>query len=87
MTLLQTAHAALATWNIPCTMSYNARHLVNMTISDDRYIPSLRPRSRHGPDHAHHMPYVHTWLTFGTSLGLWMMQPATWNMEWLPTLP
>ncbi len=27
------------------------------------------------------------WLTFGTSLGLWMMQPATWNMEWLPTLP
>jgi hypothetical protein len=53
MTLLQTAHAALATWKIPCTTSYNAQ----------------------------------AWLTFGTSLGLWMMQPATWNMELLPTLP
>ncbi len=25
MILLQTAHAALATWKIPCTMSYNAQ--------------------------------------------------------------
>jgi hypothetical protein len=38
MTLLQTAHAALATWKIPCTMSYNAQ----------------------------------AWLTFRTSLGLWI---------------
>jgi hypothetical protein len=25
MTLLQTAHATLATWKIPCTMSYNVQ--------------------------------------------------------------